>query len=51
MYPLTTADVAEMVLKKCTRTNARDRNVRPDSKEYTVTFDYEFLEDRKHARS
>ena len=33
-----------MVLNKCTSTNV-DRNVRPDSKEFAVTFNYQFLED------
>jgi hypothetical protein len=42
------ADVAEMVLNKCTTTNA-DRNIRPDSKDFAVTFNYEFLEDRDRA--
>lgn len=37
-----------MVLNKCTDTNV-DRNVRPDSKEFAVTFNYQFLEDRKQA--
>ena len=44
----TVTDVAELVLNRCTTTNS-DRNARPDSEEYTVTFDYQFLEDRGHA--
>lgn len=43
-------DVAEMVLNKCTTTNAKDvKNIRPDSEQYCVTFDYCFLEDRERA--
>ena len=41
-------DVAEMVLNRCTGTNA-DRNVRPDSEDYAVTFNYKFLEDREQV--
>ena len=47
------ADVAEMVLNKCTTTSAKDvKKIRPDSdsEQYcTVTFDYRFLEDRERA--
>ena len=42
-------DVAEMVLNKCTTTNAKDKNIRLDSEKYSVTFDYCFLEDRERA--
>ena len=45
------AEVAELVLKKCTVTNTRDRNVQPDSKDYAVTFNYEFIEDKDHAKT
>ena len=41
-------DVAELVLNKCTSTNA-DKNIRPDSEKFAVTFNYEFLEDRERA--
>ena len=41
-------DVAEMVLNKCTDTNA-DRNIRPDSEDFAVTFNYQFLEDQEQA--
>lgn len=44
----TYTDVAEMVLNKCTSTNT-DRNIRSDSEEFAVTFDYQFLEDREKA--
>ena len=37
-------DVAEVVLNRCTDTSM-DRNIRPDSKEYAVKFNYEFIED------
>ena len=43
------SDVAEMVLNKCTTTNSTKKDVRPDSKEYEVTFDYIFIEDRDRA--
>ena len=43
-------DVAELVLRKCTASNAKDRNIQPDSEEYTVTFNYEFIEDKDHAQ-
>ena len=43
-------DVAELVLKKCTITKTKDRNVQPDSKDYTVTFNYEFIEDKDLAQ-
>jgi len=40
------ADVAEEVFNRCTFTNAtKDGQIRPDSAEYHVTFNYEFLED------
>ena len=41
-------DIAEMVLNKCTDTNA-DRNIRPDSKDYAIIFNYQFLEDEEQA--
>ena len=47
---MTTTEVAELVLKKCTVSNAKDRNVQSDSKDYTVTFNYEFTEDKDHAK-
>ena len=47
---MTTTEVAELVLKKCTVSNAKDRNVQSDSKDYTVTFNYEFIEDKDHAK-
>ena len=38
--------MAEEVFNRCSTTNATsDGKIRPDSKEYEVTFDYEFLED------
>ena len=43
-------DMAELVLRKCTASNAKDRNIQPDSEDYTVTFDYEFIEDKDHAQ-
>ena len=42
-------DLAELVLRKCTASNAKDGNIQPDSEDYTVTFDYEFIEDKDHA--
>ena len=42
-------DVAELVLRKCTASNAKDKNIQPDSEDYTVTFNYEFIEDKDHA--
>ena len=48
IFMFVNADVAEMVLNKCTSTNA-DRNVRPDSEDFAVTFDYHFLEDGDQA--
>ena len=48
-----TIDVAELVLKKCTVTKAKDRSIQlqPDSKDYTVTFNYEFIEDKDVAKT
>ena len=38
--------VAEEVLNLCSITNAtKDGRIRPDSKDYQVVFNYEFLED------
>ena len=45
-------EVAEEVFNKCTVTNAtKDGKIRPDSKEYRVLFNYEFLEDFRDAES
>ena len=39
-------EVAEEVLNLCSITNAtKDGRIRPDSKDYQVVFNYEFLED------
>lgn len=39
-------EVAEAVFNRCTETNAtNDGTIRPDSPDYQVTFNYEFLED------
>ena len=48
-----TTDVAELVLKKCTVTKAKDKSVQlqPDSKDYSVTFNYEFIEDKDVAET
>ena len=45
-------DVAQLVLKKCTSTNAKDgsEGTSPDSKDYAVTFSYEFIEDSEDAK-
>ena len=43
-------EVAQLVLKKCTSTNAKDGGTSPDSKDYAVTFSYEFIEDFKDAK-
>ena len=45
-------DVAQLVLKKCTSTNAKDGSggTSPDSKDYAVTFSYEFIEDSEDAK-
>lgn len=40
------AEVAEVVFNLCSVGNdTKDGKIRPDSKEYEVTFNYEFLED------
>ena len=40
------SEVAEEVFNRCSEANdTTDGRIRPDSKEYTVTFSYEFLED------
>ncbi len=45
-------DVAEEVFNRCTSTNAsKDGKVRPDSLEYSITFNYEFLEDFQEAET
>ena len=46
----TCLDIAEMVLKKCTIPSTKVKGGRPDAEEYSVTFNYEFLEDREHAK-
>ena len=43
-------DVAEIVLKKCTTPNTKVKSGRPDPEEYSVAFNYEFLEDRELAK-
>ena len=45
-------DVAQIVLKNCTSTNAKDgsEGTSPDSKDYAVTFSYEFIEDSEDAK-
>ena len=46
------AAVAEEVFDRCTTTNATsDGQIRPDIKEYRVTFNYEFLEDFRDPES
>ena len=51
MYaPCVCIDVAEMVLKKCTTPNTKVKGGRPDPEEYSVAFNYEFLEDRELAK-
>ena len=42
-------DVAELVLKKCTITKSKEC-LQPGSKKYSVTFNYEFIEDKDHAK-
>lgn len=40
------AEVAEVVFNRCSVGNdTKDGRIRPDSKGYMVTFNYEFLED------
>ena len=47
-----TADVVQLVLKKCTTTNAKDGgSISPDNKDYAVTFNYEFIEDSKEVQT
>ena len=48
---MTIIDVAELVLRKCTVSNAKNISIRPDSKEYEVTFDYKFIEDKEIAKT
>lgn len=43
-------DVAQLVLKKCTSTNAKEGTVTPDSSNYAVTFNYEFLDDSENVQ-
>lgn len=47
VYFIMYTDVAELVLKKCTTTNAKEGKISPGSRDYTVTFNNEFLEDRE----
>ena len=47
MYFIMYTDVAELVLKKCTTTNAKEGKISPGSRDHTVTFNNEFLEDRE----
>ena len=42
-------DVAELVLKKCTITKSKE-SLQPGSKKYSVTFNYEFIEDKDLAK-
>ena len=44
--------MAQLVLKKCTSTNTKDGSevTSPDSKDYAVTFSYEFIEDSEDAK-
>ena len=44
--------MAQLVLKKCTSTNVKDgsEGTSPDSKDYAVTFSYEFIEDFENAK-
>ncbi len=45
-------EVAEEVFNRCTSTNeTKDGQVRPDSKDYRVFFNYEFLEDFRDPES
>lgn len=45
-------EVAEEVFNRCTTTNeTKDGQIRPDSKEYQVIFNYEFLEDFRDPTS
>ena len=45
-------EVAEEVFNRCTFTNAtKDGQIRPDSKDYRVIFNYEFLEDFQDRKS
>ena len=43
-------DIAQLVLKKCTTTNAKEGTISQDSKEYSVMFSYEFIEDSQDAK-
>ena len=52
VHVLCATEVAEEVFNRCTFTNAtKDGQIRPDSKEYRVTFNYEFLEDFQDPES
>ena len=52
IHVLCAAEVAEEVFNQCTFTNAtKDGQIRPDSKDYRVIFNYEFLEDFQDPRS
>ena len=44
------ADVAEQVFNQCSISNeTKDGKIWRDSKDYTITFDYEFIEDFQDA--
>lgn len=44
-------DVAEQVFNRCTLSNeTKDGKIRHDSKDYNITFDYEFIEDFQDAK-
>ena len=43
-------DVAQLVLTKCTNTNAKEGTISQDSKDYAVTFSYEFIEDSQDIK-
>jgi hypothetical protein len=44
------SDVAEVVLNRCMVSNeTKDGKIRRDTDEYTITFDYEFVEDFQDA--
>lgn len=45
------SDVAELVFNKCSKNNAtKDGKITPESKEFSVVFNYEFLEDYRDVR-
>ena len=52
IHVLCATEVAEEVFNRCTFTNAtKDGQIRPDSKDYRVIFNYEFLEDFQDPKS